>query len=148
MKKRKKIDDELRFTRQLSALRSDNAKLKAHVKRLTGMLDDEETLLEKALETKKSLAKHRIRQTSRKKSVSEATAVVLASDWHCEEFVDAKTVNHLNHYDLDIARACADEFFRRTLRMCNIFGREIKIDNLVLALLGDRQNCHLSPLIR
>lgn len=68
---------------------------------------------------------------------SESTAVVLASDWHVEERVDPKTINHLNKFNLDIATERAEMFFRNTVRMLDIYGKESKINKLVLALLGD-----------
>jgi len=73
----------------------------------------------------------------------EATAVMLASDWHVEELVEAKTINGMNAYTPTIARVRAAEFFRGLLWMIRnaragqdgSYGFSIK--NLVLWLGGD-----------
>jgi hypothetical protein len=68
---------------------------------------------------------------------SEATAVVLASDWHSEEKVDGSTVNGLNRFTLAIADARIAEFFRNVAKLVNGKQRATTIKTLVLALLGD-----------
>lgn len=68
---------------------------------------------------------------------SEATAVVLASDWHYEEEVRSADVNGLNEFNLEIGRKRIEQFFSATSRMLEVFSRDIKIPHLVLGLLGD-----------
>lgn len=68
---------------------------------------------------------------------SESVVVVLASDWHCEENVQRGAVADLNEYNLKVAKYRAEEFFRSTLRLVQIFQKDTRIDTLVLALLGD-----------
>lgn len=68
---------------------------------------------------------------------AEGTAVMVASDWHIEERVDPELVNGLNFYDLDESKRRSDLFFANGLKLTNMFGRDIKITNIVLALLGD-----------
>lgn len=70
-------------------------------------------------------------------STGEATVVVLASDWHFEERVDPDTINGLNTHTLDIAHKRATEFFQATLRLTQILQKDTRIDNMILALLGD-----------
>jgi hypothetical protein len=70
-------------------------------------------------------------------STGEATVVVLASDWHFEERVDPDTINSLNTHTLDIAHKRATEFFQASLRLTQILQKDTRIDNMVLALLGD-----------
>lgn len=73
----------------------------------------------------------------------EATAVMMASDWHVEELVESKTINGMNEYNPAIARVRAGEFFRGLLWMIRNartgqngdYGFTIK--NLVLWLGGD-----------
>jgi hypothetical protein len=67
----------------------------------------------------------------------EATMIALASDWHLEEEVKAAQVNGLNTYTLEIARARALSYFSTLLRLIQIEQQNTKVDNLVLALLGD-----------
>jgi predicted phosphodiesterase len=68
---------------------------------------------------------------------AEATAVVLASDWHYEERVKSQDVNGLNKFDIPIANERIKQFFTATARMIDVFSKDIKIPHLVLALLGD-----------
>jgi len=66
----------------------------------------------------------------------EATAVCVASDWHIEENVGAE-VGSLNVFNLDEAKRRATRFFERSLRLTNMLAQDIRIDTMVLALLGD-----------
>jgi hypothetical protein len=67
---------------------------------------------------------------------SEATPVLVASDWHIEEEVGAE-VGGLNRYDLEIAEARAKNFFSAGLRLLKLLNQDVKISTVVLALLGD-----------
>ncbi len=68
---------------------------------------------------------------------SEATANMIMSDFHCEETIDPQAVNNLNEYNLTIAKKRAITFFHGGLRLTEIQRTGVKIDNLVLGLLGD-----------
>lgn len=68
---------------------------------------------------------------------SDATANVLASDWHIEEPVDPEAVQGLNAYDVDVARARCQNFFRNSLKLASIFAREQTIRTIDLKVLGD-----------
>lgn len=68
---------------------------------------------------------------------SEATAICLASDWHIEEAVDSAKTNGLNEYSLDISKSRATQFFQRLVKLVKKEQQDVRIDNLVLALLGD-----------
>jgi hypothetical protein len=67
---------------------------------------------------------------------SEATAVIVASDWHIEETVGAE-VGGLNTYSLPIAEQRAVRFFQSALRLVNLLKQDVSIPTIVLALLGD-----------
>ncbi len=67
---------------------------------------------------------------------SEATAVILASDWHVEERV-GEEVGDLNRYNLDIAKKRATRFFQSSLRLLKLLQQDVTISTVVLALLGD-----------
>lgn len=73
----------------------------------------------------------------------EATAVVVASDWHWAETVHADNVNGLNEFTTKIAKARAEKFFANTVKLLDIFKEHSQIDTLVLALLGDFINGEL-----
>jgi len=87
---------------------------------------------------------------------SEATAVVLASDWHIEEKVVGEKVNFKNVHNLSIAEKRAHEFFVNTVKLLNKEQKYIPINTLILALLGDfisgnihdelLANCELAPV--
>jgi len=75
---------------------------------------------------------------SRKNShSSEATAFLICSDWHIEERVDPATINGINSFDLDIAKSRVNKLFSNTVKVSKIMGKDIKIKNLVIGLLGD-----------
>lgn len=67
----------------------------------------------------------------------QAVAFAIASDWHVEENVRPETVNGTNTYTMAIAKERAEKFFNHTLKLVNKESQDIKIDTLVLALLGD-----------
>jgi hypothetical protein len=74
---------------------------------------------------------------SREDESTDAVACALASDWHIEEPVDPGAVNGLNAYDLDVARARCQAFFRNVLKLTSIFAREQRIKRIDLQVLGD-----------
>lgn len=78
---------------------------------------------------------HTIR--SGKKENTEATAVVLASDFHSEELVTLEDTNGINEFNLsEFSRRC-DKFFVSTARLIEVKQKSIPVKRLVLALLGD-----------
>ena len=74
---------------------------------------------------------------SKKPEMSEATAFMVASDWHVEEEVDPETVLGKNSYNLEEAERRAKLFFVNGMRLLNIFQRDVHIEHLVIPLLGD-----------
>ncbi len=70
------------------------------------------------------------------KGTAEGTVVMVASDWHIEENVGAE-VGGLNIFNVEIAKQRAERFFQAGLRLMQLLQQDIKIDTLVLALLGD-----------
>lgn len=68
---------------------------------------------------------------------SEATAVVLLSDWHLEEKVKSSMILYNNNYNLEIAKQRAEECFVGIVKLIKKEQSHQKIDSLVLALLGD-----------
>jgi len=71
------------------------------------------------------------------KNRSEATAVVLCSDWHSEERVKLSAVNGKNEYTLGIFEQRADQFFVNVVRLIKAKQAVIEVKTLVFALLGD-----------
>ena len=74
---------------------------------------------------------------------SEATAFMIASDWHIEERVDPKVINGMNEYNPDIARDRAHRFFVNGARLIEIQRNGVNIDTLVLGLMGDIINGYI-----
>lgn len=78
-----------------------------------------------------------IQRRERASGMREATAIVLASDWHVEETVDPATVNNLNAYDLSIAQHRARRFFDGISWLLDAHATHFRIRDLVLWLGGD-----------
>lgn len=68
---------------------------------------------------------------------SEATAIVLLSDWHYEENVKSQQVNGLNSFNREIAKQRIEKLFKVIARLIKVHKNEYSINTLVLALLGD-----------
>jgi hypothetical protein len=88
-------------------------------------------------EPSKAEIKSLVKDLKKTGAVGNATAVMVASDWHIEERVDPSVVNNKNEYDETIATKRAAKFFNKGLWLTNLVRGGIKIKNLVLALLGD-----------
>jgi hypothetical protein len=69
--------------------------------------------------------------------VGEATAIVLASDWHTEEEVRAESIDGLNEFNLKIAEQRISKFFVSVAKLVQTKQQSITVKTLVLALLGD-----------
>jgi hypothetical protein len=80
---------------------------------------------------------HKIKPYVGGKHSTEAVAVWVASDWHIEERVKKEWVNDLNEHDLDISLSRSEQYFRNALRLTDIFARDVNINRICLALLGD-----------
>jgi hypothetical protein len=117
---KEKSDKELHQKRNIEKLLAENA-------RLTKTLD--------TISKVKDVKTFKI--SKRESSKSEATAIVLASDWHVGELVESSSIGYVNEYNKDIARQRGEEFFKNTLRLIQIFEKDIEINTLILALLGD-----------
>jgi hypothetical protein len=74
------------------------------------------------------------KQSSR---TSEATPILVASDWHTEEVVKPVQVSGLNEFNADICAARVTKFFRSSLRLIDLLAQDVSISTVILALLGD-----------
>lgn len=74
---------------------------------------------------------------------SEATAIWLASDWHVGEKVTMGQTNGINKYNPTISQTRGENFFTNGLRLTELSGKDVTIDTIVLALLGDFITGHL-----
>lgn len=80
-----------------------------------------------------------------KRSRGHATALLNLSDWHIEEPVYAPTVNGVNEYNLEIAQRRVKKVFEKALLLLEDSRHMAKIDELVVALLGDFITSWLHP---
>jgi len=110
--------------------------LKAKYQLLLKENDALEEQVANVLQMRKRVSTHQI-VASKKSGHGEATAFIVASDWHMEERVTAESVYGLNEYSLEIAKARSDRFFKNALVLLNICRRDIRIKEIVLGLLGD-----------
>lgn len=83
--------------------------------------------------------------TDNRGTASQSTAVIVASDWHLEEQVLPATVEHVNEYNLSIAKLRATRFFQNALKLVEMTRSKSRIDNLILALLGDFISGYIHP---
>lgn len=68
---------------------------------------------------------------------NEAAAMIILSDLHLEEKVDPRTVNGINEFNPEIAEKRLKNVFINALKLINIHSADIKIQNLVIFLIGD-----------
>jgi hypothetical protein len=68
---------------------------------------------------------------------SEATPILIGSDWHSEEIVKPASVNGLNEFNPEIEERRVTRFFQGGLRLIKLLNQDVKIHTVVLALLGD-----------
>ena len=95
-----------------------------------------ERMVEEAFKLKNPLQTFKI-EPHQSSGTSEAVAFIIASDWHVEEKVESGTINGLNKFNLEIADQRTTEFFKNALRLLNMVNKDVKIKEVVLALLGD-----------
>jgi hypothetical protein len=88
------------------------------------------------------------RVTSKKEKDAETAAVLVVSDWHVEETVDAKTVSDLNSFNLKIAEKRIEKLTQSALRLTDIERGGTEIPVLVLALLGDLMTGYIHEELR
>ena len=110
------------------------AEWEAERKRLLDLIAEKDATLDVALALSKEHPTPSVIPLS-KIAKSEATAFAIASDWHVEETVDPKTINHLNAFSLEIAEQRIHAFFRNVVRLTAIQRHGTKIERLVLALV-------------
>jgi len=71
------------------------------------------------------------------KSIDEGTAISLLSDVHCAEKITRKSTNGYNIYTPEICKQRLNHYAINLCKLVESFRTDIKLDNLVLGLLGD-----------
>ena len=128
--------DQLAIDRQLAKLRAESSDYKARYNQALKTID----LLERDLGVithLQSMAAPFVIKPQHGHGTSEATPMLIASDWHMEQRVTSRETNGLNEYTLDIAHVRAERFFSSGLRLIRLLNQDVTIHTVVLALLGD-----------
>lgn len=121
--------------RKLQSTKADHVKLKTIHKALQTLYSD----LKERVGIAEEAGIPEIEPIKKKESSgeTEATAFMVASDWHFEEEVLPETVNMLNEYNVAIAEERAKRFFQNGLRLTEIVARDVNMTTLCVPLLGD-----------
>lgn len=133
---RLKAVDEVRLDSKIRKLEVERKRLKAKYNAAQAMLEQSDREKEALLALQAPIETFKMSPKT-PSGTSEATAVMIASDWHVEEKVDLATVNGKNRYDLVLAKQRAEQFFRNGLRLVEINRQATNIKNLIFAQLGD-----------
>lgn len=133
----RKPDEMLKTDRELSRLREEVA----HKGKLLKASESDVKRLQKELHLTNEVGSLEIApmviEPREPTGTSEGVVALNASDWHVEERVDPATVSFQNEYNLDIAQDRAGKFFRSGLRLTRLLQQNIKVNTMVLGLLGD-----------
>jgi hypothetical protein len=115
--------------------RSNSNHLRNQYNEIAKRNEELERLIEASFKLKNPIQTFKIE--SKEGEGSEAVAFIIASDWHIEEEVKSGTINGLNSYNLSISDERTTKFFQNALKLLKMTSRDIKIETVVLALLGD-----------
>lgn len=135
MRKKNGTIDKLVFDKKSSKLNEEKKLLEKELKLQISINEKLQKEQAAILSLKKKPAYHEILPS--KEVDSEATAVLVASDWHSEEEVKGSTVNNMNEFNLEICKYRSEKFFQNSLRLLKMTSKDVEIKNVILALLGD-----------
>lgn len=138
-----KVSDRIKQDRAASASKAASKDLKRKYDKALEALDLKDKELDAALAIKSHKSKIIEIKPKVSSGSSEGTAVWLASDWHVGEKVTFGQTNGLNEYNPTIAKARGIKYFQGGLRLTEILGKDVQINRIVLALLGDFITGHL-----
>lgn len=133
------LDPEMQFKLDMEKLRLSHTekgtdrKYKIAMAEIMRLRDDIETIVA----CKDAVSTYTIPKSTGSGGQAVAVAFAIASDWHVEENVKKESVNNSNEYTMAIAKQRAEKFFQHTLQLVEKEQHTVKIDTLVLALLGD-----------
>jgi len=145
------IEEELKERKEFKENKSLERALKESLDRIALLEQEKNAILEIRENTKGFTI-----EPKESSKTGEAVAIALASDWHVEEIVRKDKVNDLNEYNLGISKSRAEKFFQNLLKLIRKEQQDIRINTLILALLGDfitsnihdelKENCALRPI--
>lgn len=131
----KSVEESINDDMEKLAIKAKGSDTNKRYQRSLELINSLQRQLDASIQLKEHINTYNIKPS--KLLASEATAIVVASDWHYEELVKPSTISGLNSYNLDVANQRIERFFQNQLRLLNIFKRDVSINNYVLALLGD-----------
>jgi hypothetical protein len=123
-------------------LKVKNAELARQVKSLTEQLSNAE-LLSDVVQEALSNPVPGITPREEFSGLREGTALVMASDWHCDEVIKPGQISNRNRYNPEISKRRMERFFESILWAINSQRNTFKIRDLVLWLGGDFITNHL-----
>lgn len=121
--------------RELARAKSSNAQLRKQYGESLRAIERLETEVRTVAQLRDGLETYEIQAVERS-GTGEATAIVVASDWHSDEAVGAE-VGGLNVFNADVAEQRIQRFFRKADSLTRMLAQDIRIPTMVLALLGD-----------
>lgn len=131
-------------------LEYNNAKLSAQLKfeqqkrkQAEKELEHAQSALDMLITTQDKVTARRIEAEAKrvkKGTAGNATAVILASDWHIGAVVDPEEVDHCNEYNLEIAQQRTDRFWQKAIKLLDFCQNISHITDICLWLGGDMGN--------
>lgn len=122
--------------RQLARATADLSAVKARHRQAEDDLQHAEKKIELFTATAGVGSERELKAPTAKKG-GKATAIIVATDWHCEERVDGKTINGLNHFNLDVAAKRITRLWEKAIYLTEAARSISQIRECVLAVLGD-----------
>jgi len=121
---------------EIARLKSQVASLRSQYKSAIAAVSAERDRAD-SLASLAGIKPRRSTRASSRKSPSDATAIVLLSDWHVEERVPSESVMGKNFFTLDVADRRIAELSDRMETLITHERHLAKIDRIVIAAIGD-----------
>ena len=137
----KNLSENLEGDRNLLRARTEGNITKKKYKE--ALLENDRLRVEKEAILRIQETPQKIKFTQRQNGGSDATAFIIASDWHIEETVRPSDVSGLNEYNLEICDKRVKKFFSNAVKLLEITQKESRVNQVVLALLGDFISGHI-----
>ena len=134
--------DRLRADAELARLRSELAATKTRYSAALRQIDLERERAD-SLAGLAGLQAKAMPRKIRPARANAATAIVVLSDWHCEETVTREQTAGLNSFDLETADLRIAELAKRIGVLVEHERQLVKVDTIVIAALGDFISGHI-----
>lgn len=128
--------EQIAFDREKKRLHGDNVRLKTLYTESLKTIEQQQHELSALGVLGSGLSTYAI-EAKQGSGTSEATPVILASDWHSEEIVTLAQTSGLNEFNAGICNDRVTQFFQSSLKLIRLLHQDVKITEVVLALLGD-----------